>query len=90
MQRVSFPSVPLLPSKVSENVASERHHVVDAALVRIMKTRKSMSHQELMAEVLKQIHTFRPTVRHVKRRIEDLISREYLERDEDGTYTYLA
>ncbi|KAL6403520.1 hypothetical protein AUP68_12874 [Ilyonectria robusta] len=72
-----------------------RAHIVDAAIVRIMKSRKELSHSQLVSEVLSQLSSrFRPEVSLVKKRIEDLIAREYLERpDEDGSpslYRYVA
>ncbi|KAF5006161.1 hypothetical protein FDECE_7436 [Fusarium decemcellulare] len=72
-----------------------RAHIVDAAIVRIMKSRKELSHSQLISEVLAQLSSrFRPEVSLIKKRIEDLIAREYLERpDEDGMpslYRYVA
>ncbi|RGP80392.1 cullin 3 [Fusarium longipes] len=72
-----------------------RAHIVDAAIVRIMKSRKELSHSQLTSEVLTQLSgRFRPEVSLIKKRIEDLIAREYLERpDEDGApslYRYVA
>jgi cullin-4 len=59
--------------------------------VRIMKTRKSLSHQVLVAEVFSQI-AFPAKPADLKKRIESLIEREYLERDraDAQTYNYLA
>ncbi|KAB5551111.1 Cullin [Coniochaeta sp. 2T2.1] len=69
-----------------------RKHIIDAAIVRIMKQRKELSHTNLVSEVITQLAgRFRPEVTMVKARIEDLLSREYLERDEGGSsYRYLA
>ncbi|CAF3555022.1 unnamed protein product [Fusarium graminearum] len=72
-----------------------RAHIVDAAIVRIMKSRKELSHSQLTSEVLSQLSgRFKPEVSLIKKRIEDLIAREYLERpDEDGApslYRYVA
>ena len=65
---------------------------IEAAVVRIMKARKQLSHQQLTAEVLSQLAFFKPNPKIIKRRIEALIDREYLERDPDvpNTYKYLA
>lgn len=48
---------------------------------------------QLVLEVVQQLtRSFQPDIRLIKKRIEDLISRDYLERDKDNhnTYRYLA
>ena len=57
-----------------------------------MKTRKSMQHQALISEVIQQLHFFKPNPKIIKRRIEHLIEREYIERDgaDSNLYRYLA
>ncbi|KAL2137022.1 hypothetical protein VTI74DRAFT_10498 [Chaetomium olivicolor] len=70
-----------------------RAHVVDAAIVRIMKQRKELTHTQLTTEVIGQLAgRFKPEVSMIKKRIEDLLVREYLERIEGETaaYRYLA
>lgn len=78
-------------AKVNENVARDRGYSIDAAIVRIMKARKVMTHNLLISEVLAQL-VFPSGASDVKKRIESLIEREYLERDADSssTYKYLA
>lgn len=53
-----------------------------------------MSHQQLVAEILNQLAPqFKPEVNMIKKRIESLIEREYLERIENApidSYRYLA
>ena len=57
-----------------------------------MKARKTLAHQQLVGEVFSQLSLFRPDGKVIKKRIEALIEREYLERDPDqpNTYKYLA
>ncbi|MES1910716.1 MAG: hypothetical protein MHM6MM_003259 [Cercozoa sp. M6MM] len=71
----------------------QRRHMIDAAIVRIMKTRKKLSHTELVSNVIEQLsRRFSPSNSDIKKRIEDLIEQEYLERDEDerAVYNYKA
>ncbi|EOD14035.1 hypothetical protein EMIHUDRAFT_211963 [Emiliania huxleyi CCMP1516] len=66
---------------------------IEAAIVRIMKTRKTLDHQKLVLEASTQLmRHFKPDPRQIKKRIEDLIAREYLERDASNStvYKYLA
>ncbi|GBF89461.1 hypothetical protein Rsub_02033 [Raphidocelis subcapitata] len=77
--------------KTQEQVLVDRQHAIDAAVVRIMKTRKQLAHRLLVAEVLGQLK-FSLTAADLKRRIESLIDREFLERDaaDPQVYKYLA
>jgi len=74
-------------------VEEDRRHLCEATVVRIMKARKHSSHNDLIAEVTRQLHQrFFPQPHFIKKSIESLIEREYLERcDHDARmYTYLA
>nr|CCA24461.1 PREDICTED: similar to Cullin4B (CUL4B) isoform 3 pu [Albugo laibachii Nc14] len=77
--------------KTHERVFRDRQYQVDAAIVRIMKARKKLSHALLMTEIFAQIK-FPAKPADIKRRIESLIDREYLERDFENAqmYNYLA
>lgn len=58
-----------------------------------MKTRKTMRHNLLVAEVISQLSArFKPRPNDIKKRVEALIEQEYMERDanERGTYNYKA
>jgi cullin 1 len=82
-----------LESKAKETgeVNEGRDQVIQAAAVRIMKNRKQLPHNILVNEITMQIHTFKPTSKLIKKAIEDLIERDYLERDESiSGYKYLA
>ena len=58
------------------------------------RQRKELSHQKLIAEVIQQLTArFLPDINMVKKRIESLIEREYLERVDDSerpAYRYMA
>ena len=76
-----------------QKVDEDRKPQIDAALVRVMKSRKEMDHNALIAEVTKQLTArFVPHPNVIKKRIESLIEREFLERDKDNwrRYKYLA
>jgi hypothetical protein len=77
--------------KIHESVTLDRLHLIDAAIVRIMKSRKTLGHRDLVGEVLNQLK-FPAAGVDIKKRIESLIEREYLERTEGdrSRYNYLA
>jgi len=73
-------------------VEDDRRVYLQAAIVRIMKMRKVLTHNNLIKEVIQQAQKrFQPNIQLIKRCIEGLIEKEYLCR-EDGTdkYKYLA
>ena len=80
-------------SEVSEKVDEDRRHMVEAAIVKIMKTRRRIDHNSLVGETTKLLATkFNPDPVMIKKRIESLIEREYLERDTEDRryYKYIA
>jgi cullin 3 len=80
-------------SKTREKVEEDRKHQIEAALVRIMKSRKTLSHNELIAECTRLLQArFLANPLVIKKRIESLIEREYLARatDDRKMLTYLA
>ena len=57
---------------------------MEACIVRIMKARRALRYAVLLNEVIEQLRSrFRPSPSHIKKRIESLIDREFLERDEN-------
>lgn len=83
----------LKPYKAKEKVDRDRKHHIEACIVRIMKIRKKLDHDQLVIEVTAQLsRIFVPQLKDIKERIEGLIEREFLARsDEDKkVYTYLS
>lgn len=74
-----------------EKVYQDRQYQIDAAIIRIMKTRKSLCHNLLISELYNQLK-FPVKPADLKKRIESLIDRDYMERDKDkaNKYNYVA
>lgn len=70
-----------------EKVYHDRNYQIEAALVRIMKMRKSLLYNNLISE-LYQLLKFPVKLSDVKNRIESLVDRQYMERDKDNTNLY--
>ena len=76
-----------------QRVEEDRKPQIEAAIVRIMKSRRVLDHNNIVAEVIKQLQSrFLPNPVVIKKRIESLIEREFLERDKNDRklYRYLA
>ncbi|KAF2608638.1 hypothetical protein F2Q68_00044651 [Brassica cretica] len=79
--------------KVVEYVNNDRRYAIEASIVRIMKGKKVLGHEQLVSECVKQLSgMFKPDVKAIKTRIEELIARDYLERDKmnPNMFRYLA
>ena len=76
-------------SVLDPGVVQERKHVLDSVIVRIMKSRKTLRHQELITEAMRQVTHFKPQPPMIKGQIESLIQREFLKRDEEDRNIYI-
>ncbi|KYR01417.1 cullin E [Tieghemostelium lacteum] len=82
---------------VSESeIEKERFFKLQAAIVRIMKSKKVLSHNELTVETTNQVSKwFTPKISIIKKAIEYLIEQEYIRRTADDNptarkYEYMA
>lgn len=76
-----------------ERAEEDRKPITEAAIVRVMKARRTLTHAQLVAEVSSQLAPrFRAQPAAIKKRLENLIEREFIERDEHDTnvYRYVA
>jgi hypothetical protein len=70
----------------------DRMMYLQAAIIRIIKSRQSLRHADLIGQVMEHKNRlgFKPTVPLVKKSIEQLIEKEFLERKENDVYEYIA
>lgn len=94
LKRVKIPLLtPKIQPHIPQTVEEDRRHLVEANIVRIMKARKSLQHNDLIAEVTRHLNQrFFPQPNFIKKCIESLLDREYIERDHSDArlYSYLA
>lgn len=69
-----------------KQVEQERELALDAMIVRIMKSRRILKHNDLLLEINKLSTLFQPQPKMINKRIESLIERDYLKRDEEQRY----
>jgi cullin 2 len=102
VSRVLFLNVFFFSSKIVANkkeaevtqasVDDDRKIYLQAAIVRIMKSRKELNHNFLIQEVINQAkQRFYPSISLIKKCIEILIDKQYIERTKNkDEYSYIA
>ena len=74
-----------------ERIFEDRNFETQAAIVRIMKGKKKIRHVNLVAEVIEATKKRGVLdVAGIKKNIDKLIEKEYMERLDDGDYGYIA
>lgn len=83
------------PQEMEQTVTSvdeDRKLYLQAKIVRIMKSRKVLRHNALIQEVFSQSKSFAPAISMIKKCIEALIDKQYIERTPNSAdeYSYVA
>lgn len=73
----------------NDSIQDNRKNVIEAAIVRIMKSNKKLEFMGLANEVRKICEHFPPADRALRQMLDDLIKREYLERDSANMNMYI-
>lgn len=79
--------------KVQEKVEDFRRYEIEAAIIKVMKARRTVDNSTLQQETVKLlIAKFNPDAAAIKIRIEQLIVRGFIERDENDKriFKYIA
>ena len=79
--------------EINSKIEADRKPQIEAAIVRVMKSRRTLDHNTLVVEVTEVLRSrFQPSPADIKKRIESLIDREFLVRDADNEplYKYVA
>ncbi|KAK6200448.1 ubiquitin ligase of SCF [Scheffersomyces amazonensis] len=77
--------------EINKEVDETRKNFLSACIVRIMKSRKTIKHNDLVNEVLPQtVSRFQARVIDVKKAIDYLIDKDYMKRLENNTYQYIS
>ena len=71
-------------------IVAERKYLIEASIIRFMKNKKMIDHNELTSEVIKSLSSsFVPNILLIKQRIESLIERQYMKRSEKSYNIYI-
>jgi len=71
--------------RAEEGIETDRKYALDAAIVRVMKSRKERTFEQLKLDVVDAVKNhFVPDIKEFKKRVLVLIESEYLRRDEDN------
>ena len=72
-----------------EKIEDDRSMAIDGTIIRIMKSRQRLEHNELVKMVLESLDRFKVKISTIKKRIDSLIAKELMSRDKDDANIYL-
>ncbi|KAJ5575052.1 Cullin [Penicillium hetheringtonii] len=74
-----------------KTIEEDRKLLLQSAIVRIMKSRKKMRHVQLVQEVIQIVKSrFPPKISDIKKNIEALMEKDYIERLDGDEIAYIA
>ncbi len=77
------------PFPVGKDLEAQRKEMIEASIVKIMKSRRTLTEVEVIEEVTKRLRNrFLPETEVIKERIETLITGKYLKRDEKNELSF--
>lgn len=65
-----------------EETTFDRYHVIDATIIRILKSKRQIYFKDLLIEMQNHIKTFQPEITDIKTRLSRLIDNDFAARDE--------
>jgi cullin 3 len=80
-------------SGLEQVVMEDRKHLIEAAIVRIMKTKRQLDQNGIVVELAKIFENrFTPSINMIKDRVENLVDREFIARDNENVklFYYVA
>ncbi|KAK9462049.1 Cullin family-domain-containing protein [Lipomyces oligophaga] len=91
INQIQLKETPEENKETHDQVQRDRQYEIQACIIRIMKTRKTIKHVELVTQTIDATKN-RGTLdmSEIKKNIEKLIEKEYMERDGADTYVYLT
>jgi len=90
---IQVKETPAETSRTHTSIEGDRRHYLDAAIVRIMKSRKELSYEQLKTATIDAVKShFVPDVKMIKHRIDAMVDQDYLNRDAEdkSLYVYVA
>ena len=72
-----------------EKIKDERNEAIDGTIIRILKAKKKIGHNDLINTVLSQLDRFKIKIASIKARIDSLITRDFIYRDKDDPNCYI-
>ena len=72
-----------------KEIRLKRQNIIDSVIVRVMKARKIENYNQLLEDVTRQIKMFLAQPAMIEQRIESLIEKEFLKRDDDDETKFI-